>query len=50
MGEWIDRIGWPAFFEKTGIEFTEKHIDDYIFSVRDMNIGSRMKGSVLKKA
>jgi sulfite reductase beta subunit len=50
MGEWIDRIGWPAFFERTGIEFTEKHIDDYIFSVRDMNVGSRMKGSVLKKA
>jgi len=29
MGEWIERIGWPAFFEKTGIEFTKYHIDDF---------------------
>ena len=29
MGEWIDRIGWPRFFEMTGIEFTKYHIDDF---------------------
>lgn len=29
VGEWIDRIGWPAFFEKTGFEFTKHHIDDF---------------------
>jgi sulfite reductase beta subunit len=29
MGEWIDRIGWPRFFQLTGIEFTKEHIDDY---------------------
>ncbi len=29
MGEWIDRIGWPRFFEFTGIEFTRYHIDDF---------------------
>ena len=29
MGEWIDRIGWPKFFELTGIEFTRYHIDDF---------------------
>ncbi len=29
VGEWIDRIGWPAFFELTGIEFTKYHIDDF---------------------
>ena len=29
MGEWIDRIGWERFFKLTGIEFTDKHIDDY---------------------
>ncbi len=29
MGEWIDRIGWPAFFELTGFEFTKYHIDDF---------------------
>ncbi len=29
MGEWIDRIGWPRFFEMTGIEFEKEHIDDF---------------------
>ncbi len=29
MGEWIARIGWPRFFEMTGIEFQKEHIDDF---------------------
>jgi sulfite reductase beta subunit len=29
VGEWIERIGWPAFFAKTGFEFTKHHIDDF---------------------
>ena len=29
MGEFIDRIGWPRFFELTGIEFSKEHIDDF---------------------
>jgi len=29
VGEWIERIGWESFFKKTGIQFTDKHIDDY---------------------
>jgi dissimilatory sulfite reductase beta subunit len=29
IGEWAERIGWEKFFEKTGIPFTEKSIDDY---------------------
>jgi sulfite reductase beta subunit len=32
MGEWIERIGWPKFFELTGIEFTRYHIDDFKFA------------------
>jgi sulfite reductase beta subunit len=32
-GEWINRIGWERFFKVTGLPFTDKHIDDYIFSV-----------------
>ncbi len=32
MGEWIDRIGWPKFFELTGIEFTRYHVDDFKFA------------------
>ncbi len=29
MGEWIDRVGWPKFFELTGFPFTKYHIDDF---------------------
>ncbi|MBW1790833.1 MAG: dissimilatory-type sulfite reductase subunit beta [Deltaproteobacteria bacterium] len=29
IGEWCERIGWEKFFEKTGIPFTIKSIDDY---------------------
>ena len=29
VGEWIERIGWPKFFDLTGIEFTKYHIDDF---------------------
>jgi sulfite reductase beta subunit len=29
VGEWIGRIGWERFFEKTGLEFGHEHIDDY---------------------
>jgi sulfite reductase beta subunit len=31
VGEWIERIGWEAFFKETGIEFTFQHIDDFTF-------------------
>ncbi len=29
VGEWINRIGWPRFFQLTGIEFRKEHIDDF---------------------
>jgi sulfite reductase beta subunit len=29
LGEWIERIGWPKFFDMTGFEFTKYHIDDF---------------------
>ena len=29
VGEWIERVGWERFFGLTGIEFTDKHIDDF---------------------
>ena len=35
-GEWIERIGWEKFFEMTGLEFTDKHIDDFTFSVKNI--------------
>ncbi|MFC2035545.1 dissimilatory-type sulfite reductase subunit beta [Chloroflexota bacterium] len=32
MGEWVNRIGWPRFFELTGFEFTKYHIDDFKYA------------------
>ena len=32
MGEFIERIGWPKFFELTGIEFEKEHIDDFRYA------------------
>jgi len=29
IGEWISRIGWERFFERTGLDFGHEHIDDY---------------------
>jgi sulfite reductase beta subunit len=29
VGEWIERVGWPRFFQLTGFEFTRYHIDDF---------------------
>jgi sulfite reductase beta subunit len=29
MGEWIERIGWPKFFEVADLPFTRYHIDDF---------------------
>jgi sulfite reductase beta subunit len=33
VSEWIERIGWEKFFRLTGIEFTDKHIDDFTHAV-----------------
>ncbi len=32
LGEWVERIGWPRFFELTGIPFTRYHIDDFKYA------------------
>jgi sulfite reductase beta subunit len=32
LGEYIERIGWPKFFELTGFEFQKEHIDDYKYA------------------
>ncbi|RJP73757.1 MAG: dissimilatory-type sulfite reductase subunit beta [Candidatus Zixiibacteriota bacterium] len=29
LGEWIERVGWPRFFQLTGIQFEKLHIDDF---------------------
>jgi sulfite reductase beta subunit len=37
LADWIDRIGWPRFFEKTGLPFTKYLIDDWRGSRANLN-------------
>ena len=43
VGEWINRIGWQKFFEKTGLEFTKYHIDDYTLASSTYNSSTHIK-------
>lgn len=43
VGEWIERIGWERFFGLTGIPFTDKHIDDFIFSKETFRTSAAFK-------
>lgn len=43
VGEWIDRIGWPAFFEKTGLPFTKYHIDNWRGGRTSLNASTHIR-------
>ena len=43
VGEWVDRIGWPRFFELTGFEFTKYHIDDFKYAVKSYKRSAQLK-------
>ena len=42
MNEWIDRIGWPRFFELTGLPFTKCHIEDWRGGRNSLNASSHV--------
>ena len=42
LGEWIERIGWPRFFEMTGLAFTKHHLDTWIGSRNTMNMSTHI--------
>ena len=42
MGEWIERIGWPRFFEMTELAFTRHHIDDWRGARRSLNASAHI--------
>jgi sulfite reductase beta subunit len=42
MNEWIDRIGWPRFFELTGLAFTRHHIDDWRGARSSLNASAHL--------
>ncbi len=43
MGEWIDRIGWPRFFELTGLAFTKFHIDNWRGGRASLNASTHLR-------
>ena len=43
MGEWIERIGWPKFFDLTGIEFTKYHLDDFTHAGETFNRSTHLR-------
>jgi sulfite reductase beta subunit len=43
VSEWIERIGWERFFRLTGIEFTDKHIDDFTHAVTTFRTSTQFK-------
>ena len=43
MGEWIERIGWPKFFDLAGLEFTKYHIDDFTHAGETYNRSAHNK-------
>ena len=42
IGEWIDRIGWPRFFELTGFAFTKHHLDTWVGARKTMNMSAHV--------
>jgi sulfite reductase beta subunit len=43
LGEWAERIGWPKFFDLTGIEFTKYHLDDYRLAQKSFRSSAQIK-------
>jgi sulfite reductase beta subunit len=43
MADWIDRIGWPRFFEKTGLTFTKYLIDDWRGARVNLNASTHIR-------
>jgi sulfite reductase beta subunit len=43
MSDWIERIGWPAFFRKTELPFTKYHIDDWRGSRYTLNASAHIR-------
>jgi len=42
MGEWIERIGWPRFFELTGLPFTKYHLDNWRGGRANLNTSAQL--------
>ena len=43
VGEWIERIGWPRFFEMTDLPFTKFHVDSWRGSRNSLNASAQLR-------
>jgi len=43
INDWIDRIGWPRFFEVTGLPFTKYHIDNWRGARNSLNASTHIR-------
>jgi sulfite reductase beta subunit len=43
IADWVDRIGWPRFFEKTGLPFTKYLVDDWRGSRANLNSSAHIR-------
>ena len=43
IGDWIERIGWPRFFELTELPFTKFHIDDWRGARKSLNSSTHIR-------
>jgi len=43
LSDWVERIGWPQFFEKTGLPFTKFHIDDWRGARATLNASTHIR-------
>ena len=43
INDWIERIGWPRFFELTGLPFTKYHIDNWRGARNSLNASTHIR-------
>ena len=43
VNDWIDRIGWPRFFELTELPFTKFHIDNWRGARKSLNASTYIR-------
>ena len=43
VGDWVERIGWPRFFELTGLPFTKFHIDNWRGARNSLNASAHIR-------
>ena len=43
ISDWVERIGWPRFFELTGLPFTKFHINNWKGARNSLNASTHIR-------